>query len=120
MWFYNFGKWGYRHKWAVVIAWIVAVGIALPFVPRVLEPLKTGGVAAAGLESSVAADTLQQKLGFSTSSLVVFYQSKDPNLKALDPKFIIEVQASLQGLDKSPIKTSVTLHTTNPRQISQD
>lgn len=120
MWFYKFGKWVYRHKWAVVIAWVIAVGIALPFVPKVLEPLKTGGFADPGLESSVAASTLQQKLGFSTSSLVVFYQSKDPNVKALDPRFVSEVQASLKDLDKSPLKTSVRLHTTNSRQISQD
>ncbi len=120
MWFYNFGKWIYRNKWLVIGAWVLAVAISLPFVPRVLEPLKTGGFADPSLESSQAAELLQKKLGFSTSTLVIFYQSKDPNLTALDERFIQEVQVSLAGLAKSPINTTAVLHTTNPRQISKD
>lgn len=118
--FYNLGKWIYRHKWAVIIGWVIAVAISLPFVPRVLEPLKTGGFADPSLEASQAAELLQNKLGYSTSTLVVFYQSKDAQLSALDPKFIAEVEASLAGLQKSPIPNSIVPYTVNPRQISKD
>ncbi|HEX2915244.1 MAG TPA: MMPL family transporter [Chloroflexia bacterium] len=118
--FYHLGKWIFRHKWLVIVAWLVAVLISLPFVPQVMQPLKTGGFADPNLESSQAANLLQQKLGYSTSNLVVFYQSQEAGLTAMDPRFIQEVQASLADLDKAPIKNTVVLHTTNPRQISQD
>ncbi len=116
--FYGLGKWIYRHKWLVVIGWLVVVGISLPFVPQVLDPLKTGGFANPELESAKAAEALQKKLGYSTSSIVVFYQS--PSLQATDEKFVSQVEASLADLSNAPYKTRVNSHTVNPRQISTD
>src|SRR5215210_1526793 len=120
MWFYNLGKWIYRHKWLVIGAWLLAVIISASFVPRVIEPLKTGGFADPNLEAAKAASLLQQKLGYSTSTLVIFYESTGNRQKALDAEFVAQVQASLAGLSQAPIKNTVLLHTTNPRQISQD
>ncbi len=120
MLFYNLGKWIYRHKWLVIGVWLAVVAVSLPFVPRVLEPLKTGGFADPSLESSQAAATLQQKLGYSTSTLVVFYQSPDPNVTAYDPGFIKEVQDSLAELKNAPVKNTVVTPDQNPRQISKD
>jgi RND superfamily putative drug exporter len=120
MLFYNFGKWIFQHKWWVIAAWLLAVAISAPFVPQVLDPLKTGGFSDPNLESSQAATLLQQKLGYSTSNLVIFYQSKDPQLKATDPRFIQEIQVSLAGLAKAPAKFQVVLPSINPRQISTD
>ncbi len=120
MLFYNLGKWITRHKWAVIAVWVVAVAVALPFVPRVIEPLKTGGFADPSLESSQAAALLQEKLGYSTSTLVIFYQPKDPNLKITDTRLTDEIQASLVNLIKSPIKAQVSSFIANPRQVSAD
>lgn len=114
--FYSLGKWIYRHKWLVVIGWVLAVGISLPFVPRVLEPLKTGGFADPELESAKAAQALQDKLGFNTSTIVVFYQSD--KLPASDPKFSRQVNDSLADLKNAPVKTKVDSYELNPRQIS--
>ena len=120
MWFYQTGKWIFRNKWLVIGLWIGAVAIALPFVPRVVEPLKTGGFADPSLESSQASTLLQQKLGYSASSLVIFYQSLDGKLSANDPEFTSEIQDSLAGLTKSPIKNTVVPPIASPRQISKD
>ncbi|MDB5082807.1 MAG: family transporter [Chloroflexi bacterium] len=120
MLFYNLGKWIFHHKWLVIAAWLVAVAVSIPFVPRVLEPLKTGGFSDPSLESSQAATLLQNKLGYSTSNLVIFYQSKDPQLKAQDPRFIQEIQTSLADLTKSPAPYQVVLPSVNPRQVSAD
>ncbi len=120
MWFYNLGIWIFRHKWIVIGAWLLAVIISAPFVPRVIEPLKTGGFADPDLEAAKAASLLQQKLGYSTSTLVIFYQSTDKRLNALDAVFVAEVQASLAALSQAPIKNNILLHTANPRQISKD
>ncbi len=119
MWFYNLGKWIYRHKWLVIGVWTVVLVASLPFVPRVIEPLKTGGFADPALESSKAADLLQKKLGYSTSSLVIFYQSP-PQMTAYDPEFARQVEASLVELQKSPVKNSIVLPSVNPRQVSKD
>ncbi len=116
--FYNLGKWIYRHKWPVVIVWVLLVGVSLPFVPQVLDSLKAGGFADPNLEASKAAATLQNQLGYSSSNLVIFYQSD--KLQANDPKFIAQVEASLIDLDKSPLPAKVNSYTANPRQISTD
>src|ERR1700694_2374934 len=119
MWFYNLGKWIYRNKWVVIGIWMVVLAASLPFVPRVIEPLKTRGFADPALESSRAADLLQKKLGFSTSSLVVFYQSPQ-QLSAYDPEFARQIEDSLAGLQNSPVKNSIVLPSQNPRQVSKD
>src|SRR5436305_13423013 len=120
MLFYNLGEWIFRHKWWVIAAWALAVAISAPFVPQVLDPLKTGGFSDPNLESSQAATLLQQKLGYSTSNLVIFYQSKDPQLKATDRRFVQEIQASLADLNKAPAPTQIVLPSINPRQVSAD
>lgn len=118
--FYKLGKWLFRYKWLVIGLWLGVVAVALPFVPRVMEPLKTGGFADPTLESSQAAETLQKKLGYSVSTIVIFYQSKDGKLNAYDPGFIAEVQMSLADLPKAPIKNVVSLPGYAPGQISAD
>jgi putative drug exporter of the RND superfamily len=120
MFFYNLGKFVYRRKWLVIGIWALVLVAALPFVPRVMEPLKTGGFADPTLESSQAADVLQKELGYSPSTVVVFYQSKDGNLSVYDEKFATEVQQSLSGLEKLPYKPNIVLPNTNPQQIGRD
>ncbi|MEI6045489.1 MAG: MMPL family transporter [Chloroflexota bacterium] len=118
MFFYSLGRWVYRHKWLVIFAWLLAVGISLPLVPRVLEPLKTGGFANPDMESAKAAATLQANLGYNSSTIVVFYQSD--KFRATDEQFIQQIETSLADLKNAPFKTSLRSHTVDPRQISPD
>ncbi len=118
--FYAFGRLIYRFRWLVLACWIAVLGIALPFAPRVTEPLRVGGFADPALESSKAAATLARDLGYSTSSVIVTYSSDDPSFLATDPRFIAETEASLAGLRNVHAQTTVLTHAANPRQISRD
>ncbi len=118
--FYAFGRVVYRFRWFVLALWVIALAVSLPFVPRVTEPLRVGGFADPALESSKAAATLANDLGYSTSSVIVTYTSNDPAFVATDPRFIAETNASLAGLRSLSVSTTVLSHAVNPRQISRD
>ncbi|MHB8644932.1 MAG: MMPL family transporter [Thermomicrobiales bacterium] len=118
--FYAVGRLVYRFRWLILALWIVVLGVALPFAPRVTEPLRVGGFADPALESSKAAATLASDLGYSTSNVIVTYSSHDPALLATDPRFIAETTASLAGLSKLRVPTTIVSHAANPRQISRD
>lgn len=118
--FYAVGRFVYRFRWLVLACWVVVLGVALPFAPRVTEPLRVGGFADPALESSKAASMLATDLGYSTSNVIVTYTSHDPAFVATDPRFIAETQASLAGLSKLRVHTTVLSHAANPRQISRD
>jgi len=118
--FYAFGRLVYRFRWLVLAFWMLVLGLALPFAPRVTEPLRVGGFADPALESSKAAGTLANDLGYSTSNVIVTYTSANPSLLATDPRFIAETNASLAGLSTLHVQTTVISHVANPRQISRD
>ncbi|MCA1666642.1 MAG: hypothetical protein LC793_04430 [Thermomicrobia bacterium] len=118
--FYAFGRLVYRFRWLILACWVIVLAVAIPFAPRVTEPLRVGGFADPALESSKAAATLANDLGYSTSNVIVTFSSNDPSLRATDPRFIAEVNASLAGLQTLRVSTSVLSHAVNPRQISRD
>lgn len=96
--------------------WVLIVAVAIPFVPHVTEPLKVGGFANNQLESAKAGDLLAQKLGYSASNLVIFYQSN--TLTADNPKFEQEVHDSVAGFKQNKYISAVLDYTLNPRQVS--
>jgi RND superfamily putative drug exporter len=118
--FYAFGRLVYRFRWLVLAFWVIVLGVALPFAPRVTEPLRVGGFADPALESSKAAAMLATDLGYSTSDVIVTYSSNDPALVATNPRFIAETQTSLAGLSALHVQTTIVSHVENPRQISRD
>jgi len=118
--FYRLGLLIYRRRWIFIAVWAVLLVVALPFVPRVTEPLKIGGFADPSLESSKAASTLARDLGYSTSTVVILFQSGNSGLSVTDPAFLVQTQAALAGLKNLPIRTTVVAHTANPRQVSKD
>src|SRR5260370_29908175 len=94
--------------------------VTAPLVPHVRDSLRVGGFADPHLESSQAADTLARDLGYSTSSVIVTFQSHDPHFNATDPRFIAETNAALANLAGLSVRTSVLSHADNRRQISPD
>ena len=118
--FYRLGLLIHRRRWFFIAAWVLLIALSVPFVPRVTEPLKIGGFADPSLESSKAADTLARELGYSTSTVVILFQSGPNGLRAGDDAFVRETQAALAGLKNLPIRTTVVEHTANPRQVSVD
>ncbi len=118
--FYAFGRFVYRYRWIILAVWSVLLLVALPFVPRVTEPLRVGGFADPSLESAKAATSLANDLGYSTSSVIVTFSSADPSLRATDARFIAQTDAALAGLSRLSVRTTIISHAANPRQISRD
>ena len=118
--FYTFGRLVYRFRWIVLACWMLAFAGALPFFSRVTDPLKVGGFADPSLESAKAATTLARDLGYSTSSVIVTFQSNNAALRATDPRFLAETDAALSGLGTLGVPATILSHRDNPRQISQD
>ena len=114
--FYKFGKFIYRRRWWVIGCWVVILAVAIPFVPHVTEPLKVGGFANNNLEAERAGNLLSEKLGYSASNLVIFYQSD--SLTSDDPKFQQQVEDSVAGLSNNKYVSNVLDYTINPRQVS--
>src|SRR5206468_8992394 len=118
--FYRLGRFIHRRRWFVLAAWLIVLAGALPLAPTVTDALRVGGFADPSLESSQAASTLARDLGYSTSSVIVVFQSVDHTLPASDPRFIAETNAALAGLATLPVPTSVIPPAANPRQVSPD
>jgi RND superfamily putative drug exporter len=112
------GHTAYRWRWAVVVAWLLTFVVALPFLPRIQEPLKVGGFSSSQTDAARASAVLQRDLGFSASTVVVLFQSE--NLVATDPKFVAEVRAALAGVRTVPNVTDVVLPTSDPGLVSAD
>lgn len=118
--FKRLGHLVYRRRRFVLACWLVLIVASLPFAPRVTQSLRVGGFADPSLESSRAAARLARDLGYSTSTVIVVFESADRSLRADDPRFIAETQAALAGLATIAVKTDVISHTVNPRQVSTD
>ena len=118
--FYAFGRLVYRFRWFVLAFWAILLAVSLAFAPRVTEPLRIGGFADPSLESSKAAATLANDLGYSTSSVIITFQGRDGGLLATDPRFIAQSDVALAGLTKLSVPTTIISHASNPRQISKD
>jgi uncharacterized membrane protein YdfJ with MMPL/SSD domain len=62
--FYRFGAAMVRHRWLVLVLWLLAVGCALPFAPRIASVLQSGGFSSEEMQSQQAVDLLVQKLHY--------------------------------------------------------
>jgi putative drug exporter of the RND superfamily len=116
--FARLGRLMYRRRWWVIGLWLLAVLAAAPWFPRVAHYLRVGGFSSPNTESAQARDTLQRELGQNQAAIVVVYSS--PTLAADDPRFVQEVQQSLQGVPAVHGVQKVVLHTYNARQVSPD
>ena len=116
--FARLGRLMYRRRWWVIGLWLLAVLASAPWFPRVAHYLRVGGFSSPNTESAQARDTLQRDLGQNQAAIVVVYSS--PTLTADDPRFIQEVDQSLQGVQGVRGVQKVVLHTYNARQVSPD
>ncbi|MHB8620822.1 MAG: MMPL family transporter, partial [Chloroflexota bacterium] len=112
------GRAMYRHRWWVIVGWIIVVLVAAPWFPRVSGFLRVGGFSSKNIESARARATIRKALGQNLTTVVVVYSS--PVLVATDPRFIAQVNQSLAGVRGLPGVAQVVEHTINSRQISPD
>ena len=118
--FNRLGRFVYRRRWFVLAVWLVLIAASLPLAPRVTQSLRVGGFADPSLESSRAAAKLARDLGYSTSTVIVVFESADKTLRADDPRFVAQTQTALAGLARLSVPTDVVPYTANPRQVSTD
>jgi RND superfamily putative drug exporter len=112
------GRYAYRWRWIVILAWLSVFLVSLPFLPRIDEPLKVGGFSSDKTDAARAATVLQRDLGFSPSTVVVIFRSE--TLVASDPKFMAEVRAALVNIPKLPNVTHVVLPSEDPGLVARD
>ncbi|HEV2128829.1 MAG TPA: MMPL family transporter [Thermomicrobiales bacterium] len=96
---------GVRHKWLVAVFWIALVLVSVPFALNAQEPLEVGGFSSDETEASRTIRAVQDRLGYSPSTLIVVYESE--TLAADDPAFLSQVETSLEGIRELPFVESV-------------
>jgi RND superfamily putative drug exporter len=116
--FYHLGKIATRYRWLIVGFWMLAVAVSLPFAPRAIEVLHSGGFVSPDIESERAVDLLAQKLHLDLTVVQVIFTSKD--YTADSPQFIQEAQTALAGVRGMSEVSGIVSFIDNPRQISLD
>lgn len=116
--FYHLGKIASRYRWLIVGFWMLAVTVSLPFAPRAIEVLHSGGFVSPDIESERAVDLLVQKLHLDLTVVQVIFTSK--SYTADSPQFIQEAQTALASVRGMSEVSGIVSFIDNPRQISLD
>src|SRR5579859_6380852 len=116
--FYHLGRIATRYRWLIVGLWMVAIAVALPFVPQASQVLHPGGFVSPDAESQRAIDLLSQKLHLDLTIVQVIFTSDTQS--ADSPQFIQETQTALARVRNWSEVSGIVSFTDNPRQISLD
>src|SRR6266516_4331191 len=116
--FYHLGKIASRYRWLIVGFWMLAVAVSLPFAPRAIEVLHSGGFVSPDIESERAVDLLVQKLHLDLTVVQIIFTSQ--NYTADSPQFIQEAQIALADMRGMSEVSGIVSFIDNPRQISLD
>src|SRR3989454_2970536 len=116
--FFRLGRIVTRYRWLIVVLWIFAIGIALPFAPQATQVLHSGGFVSPDFESEQAITLLAQKLHFDPTIVQVIFTSR--RYSADSPAFPQEAQQALTRVRGWSEVSGVISFTDNPRQISLD
>src|SRR5690348_2041978 len=116
--FYRLGRAMVRRRWLVLVLWLVAVGSALPFAPRIASVLQSGGFSSPEMQSQQAVDLLVQKLHYHLTAVQVIFTSE--TLTADAPQFVQEANDALSGLANWSQVDGMVTFVENPHQVSRD
>ena len=117
--FQSLGRFTYRYRWYVIIAWILLLVASIPILPRVPGELAAGGFSSPHTEAAQARVTLEQNIpGYNPSTMIVMFQ--DQQLTATDPAFVAQANAAVADVVKLPDVIGVLSFTQDPKQISSD
>lgn len=116
--FSGLGRWVFRFRRWVIVAWGIAVLACLPFVSDVIKPFQTTGFVVNGSESDITDDFINKRLGFGHNQVVVLYQSE--TLRATQPAFQHEIKQSLAGLEQFSIPHEILYPEEDGPQISHN
>jgi RND superfamily putative drug exporter len=116
--FYRWGQRAVQLRIAILIAWGLAVAVALPFAPRAAGVLQAGGFSSDAMESQRAVELLARHLHLSFNSLLVMFTSD--TLTVDDPQFTGEANAAVTRLQSWSAVSRVVSYAVNPAQVSRD
>lgn len=117
--FYYLGEWVYRFRIMIILAWLVIIGITIPFLPHIITPFKSTGFIADKAQSTLTKTALDKKLGYDQDNrFIVLYTSKQ--LKANEKEFQQAIKHSLFQLKNFSIQHEIIYPKDNPFQISKD
>lgn len=116
--FATLGRFAFRWRWQIVIAWLVLFSLSLPILPRVEHPLKVGGFSTDRSEAARTRQVLEGKLGATPSQMVVVFTST--SLSAHDTEFLGQAAAALKNIPQAPHVVSVVYPQQDDHLISKD
>lgn len=117
--FYTLGRAVYTLRWVIILLWIGALGVCIPFLPHVMAPFSSTGFIDEQSPSAKTQRLIDDKLGFNKDNqFVILYTSKE--LNASNPQFIQKIKDSLAELEHFAIPHVIILPSDNPQQISKD
>jgi RND superfamily putative drug exporter len=107
----------YRRRWLVLVAGLLFMVASGVLGTSVFSSLKAGGYNNPGAESTLAADTLSNQLGFDQRTLVVLFTSKDGT--TIDrPAFKSAVETTLSKIQgQSGVGKVTTFYTSGATQL---
>ena len=117
--FYRFGRWVYRHRWAVIGVWLLVLALSAILAPRVGSVLKSG-FGEQSTEARKGLDLLEASEIVSPTLLVIVFSSDD--LLVESPGYRARVEMALSGLVGFPGLEGVdTVYGTgDDRLVSED
>ncbi|HSH22333.1 MAG TPA: MMPL family transporter, partial [Candidatus Caenarcaniphilales bacterium] len=117
--FERLGLFAARHARAVIVAWLVLLGLSLPLAPHVPGALRSGGFSTNDLEASRARLVMQDELGAPPSAMVILLRS-ETEAGAGDPAFEAAVAEVLSDVPRAEHVSGLFTHHASPRQVSAD
>src|SRR5947209_7273959 len=122
--FYHLGRIATRFYWLIVVLWMVAIAISLPFAPQASQVLHSGGFVSPDADSERALNLLVQKVHINLTIVQVIFTSENANVGSVgsadSPQFIQESQLALARVRNWSEVSGIVSFTDNPRQISLD
>ena len=116
--FDRLGNWVVRRRRGVIVAWLVLIGLAIPFAPRAAGALRAGGFTLDTLPSAHARELLGTELGMPPSALVVVLHSETS--VAGTPEFEAAAATATSRVQNAPHVVSILSHLLAPGQVSAD
>ena len=95
------GRFAYRRRRIIVLAWTVAFVAGLVATTYLPGELKGGGFTNPTTPSQKAQTAMQERLGFGPARLTIVFTS--PNLDARSPEYQAKVERALGGIDRTAV-----------------
>lgn len=108
---WHWGKWMYRQRHWVWSIWAILFVVASIYAIQVPAMLKDSGFTPTGSESLVGYELLRDKLGLSSTTMDIVYESKDGR-SLLTEEAKQRINDSLSKLKKDPAVSDIQLRTT--------